>query len=227
MIPTTPSIGGRGRDRSEDAGRAARRRGLRDLGRWPFRVGICASLAVLTALVALIQRDALVAPRWGMIVLLGIAVLPWLVDLLVAVPPPWAFAAAVVLPVAILYEPTGLDPLLLLLAILALDIGLQVGPRRSLVVLLPGLAVVVVPALTAVGLTRGVAVLLAAVAGGWLVGLVLHTQVVRAERLRARLQVLEQELADARAQLARTRASADVAGRRPGLRPPAPARRRR
>jgi hypothetical protein len=185
-------------------GRHGRRRRLRDLGRWPFRVGICAALAVLIGVAALGHRAALAPPRWGVIALVAVAVLPWLIDLVVAVPPPWAFAGAVVLPVAILHDPGTTDPLPLLLALLALDVGLQAGPRRSAVVLLPGVAVVVGPALAAAGPTRGLVALMAAVGGGWLVGLALHSQVARAERLRTRLRLVESELAAARDELART-----------------------
>jgi hypothetical protein len=210
---TLPSSGGRGRPRRTDvAFRDRRRRGLRDLGRWPFRVGICATLAVLTGLAAIAQREALAPPRWGVVVLVVVAVLPWLVDLLVAVPPPWAFAGAVVLPVALLHDPVGFDPLPLLLAILALDLGLQAGPRRSFVVLVPGLVVALGPAMATVGLTRALVAVLAAVGGGWLVGLALHSQVDRVARLRARLRHVEAELAQARAELmqARRQVSSDV-----------------
>lgn len=180
-----------------------RRRGLRGLGRWPFRVGICAALAVLIGVAALAQRAALTPPRWGVIALVAIAVLPWLIDLVIAVPPPWAFAGAVVLPVAVLHDPGTTDPLPLLLALLALDLGLQVGLRHSALVLLPGVAVVVGPALAAVGPARGLVALTAAIGGGWLVGLALHSQVVRVERLRTRLRLVETELVAAREELAR------------------------
>lgn len=184
--------------RADRASWWARRRGLRDLGRWPFRVGICAGAAVLVGLVALAQRDALTPPRWGVVVLVAIAVLPWLVDLLLASPPPWAFAAAVAVPVALLQEPGEPDALPLLLAILALDLGLQAGPLRSLLALLPAVAAVTGPELIAVGPTRWLAAIVVAVAGAWLVGLVLHTQQRHITQLRSRLRRLEAELDERR-----------------------------
>jgi hypothetical protein len=192
-----------------------RRRRLADLGRFPFRSGICASLAVLTAVGSLQVRGALGPPEWLVIGLIALAVLPWLIDLLVAIPPPWAFAPTVLVPVAILYDPTLLDPLPLLLAILALDMGLQVGAARSAPIVLASAALVLWQAAGAPeGPGRSLPGVLGSIAGGWLVGLALHSQVRRVARLRrshrdldellrGRLEQVRAELAAVRAQLER------------------------
>jgi hypothetical protein len=192
-----------------------RRRRLADLGRFPFRSGICASLAVLTAVGSLQVRGALDPPDWLVIGLIAFAVLPWLIDLLVAIPPPWAFAPTVLVPVAILYDPMLLDPLPFLLAILALDMGLQVGAARSAPIVLASAALVIWQAGGAPdGPGRALPGVLGSIAGGWLVGLALHSQVRRVarlrrshrdldERLRGRLEQVRAELAAVRAQLER------------------------
>ena len=186
-----------------------RRRRLADLGTWPFRVGICAVLAVLSGLAALQQRGALDPPQWTVIALVGLAVLPWLVDLLIAVPPPWIFAPAVILPVTILHDPTGLDPLGFLVAILALDMGLQLGPARSAPIPLAGAGIVAWQvASVATGPTRSLVGLVGGIAAGWLIGLALHSQVQRVARLRRAQQAVAG--AAAAAERARTHRDVDV-----------------
>ena len=192
-----------------------RRRRLADLGRFPFRSGICASLATLTGLGSLQVRGALAPPDWLVIALVAVAVLPWLIDLLVAIPPPWVFAPTVLIPVAILYDPALLDPLPFLLAILALDMGLQVGLARSAPIVLAGAAVLIWQAAGAPeGPGRSLGGMLGSIAGGWLVGLALHSQVQRVAWLRRshrdrdaflcdRLEAVRTELVAVRAQLER------------------------
>ena len=192
-----------------------RRRRLADLGRFPFRAGICATLAVLTGLGSLQVRGALGPPDWLVIGLVALAVLPWLVDLLVAIPPPWAFAPTVLVPVAILHDPGLLDPLPLLLAILALDMGLQVGAARSAPIVVASAALVIWQGAGAVGgPARSLPAVLGSIGGGWLVGLALHSQVRRVARLRRshrdldtllrdRLEMVRAELAAVRSQLER------------------------
>jgi hypothetical protein len=192
-----------------------RRRRLADLGRFPFRSGICATLAVLTGAGSLQVRGALGPPDWLVIVLVAIAVLPWLVDLLVAIPPPWAFAPTVLVPVAILHDPALLDPLPFLLAILALDMGLQVGAARSAPIVAASVGLVAWQAVgTPGGPGRSLPGVLGSIAGGWLVGLALHSQVRRVawlrrshrdlhELLRSRLETVRAELAAVRSQLER------------------------
>jgi hypothetical protein len=196
-----------------------RRRRLADLGRFPFRSGICATLAVLTGLGSLQVRDALAPPDWLVIGLVALAVLPWLVDLLVAIPPPWAFAPTVLVPVAILHDPALLDPLPFLLAILALDMGLQVGAARSAPIVVASVALVTWQAAGAAGgAGRSLPGVLGSIAGGWLVGLALHSQVRRVARLRrshrdldellrGRLEMVRAELAAVRSQLERGEAA--------------------
>ena len=192
-----------------------RRRRLADLGRFPFRAGICATLAVLTGLTSLQVRGALDPPNWLVIGLVALAVLPWLIDLLVAIPPPWVFAPAVLVPVAILHDPALLDPLPLLLAILALDMGLQVGLVRSAPIVVASAGLVAWQAIgTPGGPGRSLPGVLGSIGGGWLVGLALHSQVRRVARLRrshrdldellrGRLETVRAELAAVRAQLER------------------------
>lgn len=163
-----------------------RRRDRSDLGRWPFRAGICATLATGAGVAALVRREVFAPPEWGVIALVALAVLPWIVDLLVVEVPPRIFAPVVIVPVAILYDPGQFDPLQLLLAVLALDMGLWLGPARSA-------PVVVASAVTVLGHATAASVdgpqaftrPLAGIAGAWLIGLALHSQVVRVARLRS------------------------------------------
>lgn len=173
-----------------------RRRRLADLGTWPFRVGICALLAVLTGIAALQQRGALDPPQWVAVALVALAVLPWLLDLLVAVPPPWVFAPAVIVPVAVLHDPTRPDALPFLLAILALDMGLQLGPARSAPIVLVAAGVPAWQSGTvAAGAGHGPVDLLVVIAAGWLVGLALHSQVQRVARLQRTQRTVAQRAA--------------------------------
>ncbi len=199
-----------------------RRRRLADLGKFPFRSGICATLAVLTGLGSLQVRGALAPPDWLVIGLVALAVLPWLIDLAVAIPPPWVFAPTVIVPVAILHDPALIDPLPLLLAILALDMGLQVGLARSAPIVLAGAAIVTWQAVGAAdGPGRSLPGMLGSIGGGWLVGLALHSQVQRVARLRQSHRDLDQLLRDrleaVRAELAAVRAQLER-GEEAGLR---------
>lgn len=178
------------------------RRRLRDLGRWPYRVGICAALATWVGVLSLVERDALSPPEWAVIALVSLAVLPWLVDLLVIEVPSWLFAPAVLVPVGLLYEPERFDPLPFLLAVLVLDMALWLGLRWSAVVLL---ASVVVVAWNVSGVSAdvdAVAEPLVAMGVAWLVGLALHSQVRRVARIRGQQQALiEQAVRDERERL--------------------------
>lgn len=213
-----------------------RRRRLADLGTWPFRVGICATLAVITGVASLEIREALSPPDWLVIGLVVLAVTPWLVDLMVAIPPPWVFAPAVIVPVAILHDPTRFDPLPFLLAILALDMGLQAGLLRSAPFVLAGASIVVWQVASVPdGPARSLSGLVGAITAGWLIGLALHSQVRRVARARQQQQavveqaaaaerarretdeVLRQRLAAVRADLAAVRAQLER-GEEAGLR---------
>jgi hypothetical protein len=187
-----------------------RRRTAADLGRWPFRVGICAALAVWAGLVTLLQRDALAPPRWLVVGLVVLAVLPWLVDLLLAEVPPLLFAPVVLVPVVLLYEPTrGFDAPWLLLAVLALDMGLWLGTARSVPVVLAAVAVVVWPVVRGADVAVVPARPLTAIAGAWVVGLALHSQVRRAERLRGERDEVDARLREVLAGVAAARAALD------------------
>jgi hypothetical protein len=175
------------RDVVRDWGWRLRRRDRSDLGRWPFRAGICATLATAAGVAALLQRDAFDPPQWRVIGLVALAVLPWIIDLLLVEVPPWVFAPAVIVPVAILHDATQFDPLQLLLAVLALDMGLWLGPARSAPVVLVSAAVVLgQSAAASVDGLRSFTRPLGGIAVAWLVGLALHSQVVRIARLRSR-----------------------------------------
>jgi signal transduction histidine kinase len=176
-----------------DWGWRLHRRARSDLGRWPFRAGICATLATIAGVAALLRRDAFAPPEWGVIALVALAVLPWIVDLLVVEVPPRIFAPVVIVPVAILYDPGQFDPLQLLLAVLALDMGLWLGPARSAPVVMVSVAIVLGHAAAAsVDGARAFTRPLGAIAGAWLIGLALHSQVLRVARVRAR----EREVVD-------------------------------
>lgn len=167
-----------------------RRRRLSDLGRWPYRVGICAVLATMVGILSLLDRDALSPPEWAVIALTTLAVVPWIVDLLLVEVPPWLFAPVVLAPVAILYDPTRFDPLPFLLAVLVLDMALWLGFRGSSPVLLIGLLVVLWKLRDDPVDADMLAELLVAMAAAWLVGLTLHSQVQRASRIRAQQRML-------------------------------------
>lgn len=167
-----------------------RRRRLRDLGRWPYRVGICTTLATWVGVFSLLDRGALSPPQWAVIALVSLAVLPWLIDLLVVEVPPWVFAPAVLVPVAILYEPDRFDPLPFLLAVLVLDMALWLGLRWSASVLLVSVGIV---AWNVSGVSADVEAFaepLVATGVAWLVGLALHSQVQRVTRIRSQQQAL-------------------------------------
>lgn len=185
-----------------------RRRRLSDLGTWPLRVGVCAAVAVLIGVMALQERGAFNPPvPWGLIVLVGVAVLPWLIDLLVAIVPPWVFAPVVVVPVALLHQPRMRDPLVFLLAVLALDMGLQLGAVRSAPFVLAGPGIITWQEVTVTGgVTRLVALLAVAVGAAWLVGLAMHSQVRRIAGLRR----AQEHIAARAAEDGRARAYRDV-----------------
>ena len=84
-----------------------RRRRLSDLGRWPFTVGICSLLAAAAGVGTVLERGALSGPDWLVLVLVTVAVSPWLVDLLVVAVPAWVFAPVVIVPVAVLHDPAA------------------------------------------------------------------------------------------------------------------------
>lgn len=182
-----------------------RRRKLGDLGRWPYRVGICAALATTVGIISLLQRDALDPPQWAVIALIALAVLPWIVDLLLVEVPPWLFAPAVLVPVAILYDPTQFDPLPFLLAVLVLDMALWLGFRGSAPVLLISALVVLWQLRDApVGDPGWLARPLVSIGAGWLVGLALHSQVQRVSRLRGSQRALvERAVTDERERIGR------------------------
>lgn len=176
------------------------RRTLADLGRWPFRIGICAALATSVGILSLLHREALDPPRWTVIGLVALAVLPWIVDLLVIEVPPWLFNPAVVVPVAVLHDPTQFDPLPFLLAILVLDMALWLGFRGGTLALLIS-AAVLLRQLRAppVGDPGWLARPLASMGATWLVGLALNSQVRRIARLRAsQRSLIELALTDQR-----------------------------
>ena len=164
------------------------RRRRADLGRWPFRVGICTVLALVVGVSALVERDAFSPVDRGMIALVALAVLPWLVDLLVLEVPPAVFAPVVIVPVAALHDATTFDPVPLILAVLVLDIGLWLGVRRSMPVVLASAAVVVWPVPAETDDPGWLARPLTAVVLAWLVGVVLHSQLRRIARLRSDLE---------------------------------------
>jgi hypothetical protein len=161
------------------------RRRLADLGRWPYRVGICAALAVAVGVFALMERGALAPPQWTIIVFVSVAVLPWLVDVLLVEVPPWIFAPVVLIPVAILHDPTTFDPLPLLIAVLALDMGLWLGLRRSTPVLAVCAGILALQLAAAPSTNPAAWFRLAPIGLAWLVGLAFHTQLQRMARLRA------------------------------------------
>jgi hypothetical protein len=188
-----------------DWGWRLRRRDRSDLGRWPFRAGICAILASAAGVAALLRRDAFDPLQWGVIGLVALAVLPWIVDLLLVEVPPRIFVPAVIVPVAILYDPAQFDPLQLVLAVLALDMGLWLGPARSAPVVAVSAAIVLGHAAAeSVAGSRAFTRPLGSIAGAWLIGLALHSQVVRVARLRTRQrEVVDRAVRAERSRLAR------------------------
>jgi hypothetical protein len=166
------------------------RRTSSDVGRWPFRVGICATFATAVAASALLTRADHTGLGWTVVALTAVAALPWIVDLLVVEVPPWIFAPAVIVPVAVLHDPSRFDPFPLILAILALDMALWLGMAKSVPVVLVSAAVIVWPMPETtndpgwLGRPLGVMIVI------WLVGLVLHSQTQRVAVLRRRADVL-------------------------------------
>lgn len=154
-----------------------RRRRRSDIGRWPYTIGICATLAILVGFTALHERGALDPLDWPVVALVSMAVAPWIIDLLIIEIPPPIFASVVLIPVAVLHDPTQFDPLPLLLGVLALDMGLWLGPRRSIPVIAAATAITVWPLVTQGTYASGwLSRPLTAIAIGWTVGLTLHAR---------------------------------------------------
>jgi hypothetical protein len=161
-----------------------------DAGRWPFRVGICAICAVTLASVSIVMRAEHTTVGWTVIALTAVAVLPWVVDLLVVEVPPWLFAPAVIVPVAVLHDPSRFDPLPLILAILALDMALWLGVVKSAPIVLAGAVAIAWPIPAATDDPGWLGRPLAALVVMWLVGVVLHSQTRRMAILRRRAEAL-------------------------------------
>lgn len=162
------------------------RRRREDLGRWPFTVGICTALSLTIAITTLMQRADHDEVGWTVVALLTIAVLPWIIDLLVLQVPPWLFAPAVIVPVAVIHDPTRFDPSPFLLAVLALDMGLWLGAAASAPIVLVGAVVILLPVPEASADDGWLMRPLVAMVLAWLVGLVLRSQAQRANEVRRR-----------------------------------------
>lgn len=157
-----------------------RRRTRADVGRWPYTIGICAALATLVGINALHDREALNPPDWPTVAIVTVAVLPWIIDLVIIEVPPPVFAPAVLIPVATLQDPSQFDALPLLLGVLALDMGLWLGPLRSTPVIAAATAVAVWPLASDTTYAPGWLVRpLTAIAISWVIGLSLHVRLQR------------------------------------------------
>jgi signal transduction histidine kinase len=163
-----------------------------------FRIGICAASTLTIGVASLVQRDALSPPQWWIILLVAIAALPWTVDLFFGDVPPWIFAPAVLVPVALLHAPTRFDPLPVRVGLHARDRGLGLGPGRSSLIVALSAGVVLWHALGTTAPQWGLGRLLA-IGAGWLAGLTFWSQIRRISELKAsQAQMLAQAEAAAR-----------------------------